>query len=237
VIVPRTSLQDIYVLDSNNFQEKMLILFLLILIDLTTIESSHFNGGAITWFPVDPSTNSSPIIITITQSYSWTYPSVKCDINVPMSTGNSNYNTVNLTCVSNCTTDGGYSAEPISILTDCTSASSSMGIMTSQRSVNISLTAGAHFTLAYIGTAWRKLGNTNVSNPGWSIACLIDLRRRPDGLINTPPVSSVASPQYVIVNRTTQIKIPITDVNEGDDLRCRWAVKNSRYLTQKCFLF
>jgi hypothetical protein len=209
----------------------MLILFLLILIDLTTIESSHFNGGAITWFPVNPSTNSSSILITITQSYSWTYPSVKCDINVPMSTGNIFYYTVNLTCVSNCSTDGGYSGKPISILTDCTSASSSIGIMTSQRSVNISLTIGAHFTLAYRSAAWRKLGNTNASSPAWSIACLIDLGRRPDGLINTPPVSSVASPQYVIINRTTEIKIPITDVNEGDDLRCRWAATTSRYLT------
>lgn len=194
------------------------------------IESTHFNGGTITWFPVNPASNSSPVWITITQSYSWVYPEVKCDINVPMSTGVSSYYTVNLTCVSNCSSDGGYSAKPISILTDCVSASASVGLMTSQRSVNISLTVGAHFTLAYRSLAWRKLGNSNASYPGWSIACLIDLRRRPDGLINTPPISSVASPQYVIANRTVHIKLPISDVNEDDNLRCRWAVSSSRYL-------
>lgn len=207
----------------------MLVLFLFILSGLTITDSSHFNGGTITWFPVNPASNSSPVLITITQSYSWVYPDVKCLNNVPASTGNSFYYTINLTCVSNCTTDGGYSAKPISIATDCTSASTSVGLMTSQRSVNISLNAGARFTLAYESLAWRKVGNSNASNPGWSIACLIDLRRRPDGVINTPPVSSVASPQYVIPNRTVQIKLPISDVNEDDDLRCRWGSSKSRY--------
>ncbi len=61
---------------------------------------------------------------------------------------------------------------------------------------------------------------------GQAIVSLIDLRRRPDGLINTPPVAQIASPQYVIVNTTTVIKIPVSDVNTGDDLRCRWAQKN-----------
>ena len=64
--------------------------------------------------------------------------------------------------------------------------------------------------------------------PGWSIVSLIDLIRRPDGLINTPPVAQISSPQYVIVNKTTSIKIPVSDVNAGDDVRCRWSA-NPRY--------
>ena len=206
----------------------MFILFLLISSYIAAIESTHFNGGTITWSPVDPTSNSSSVVITITQTYSWTYPSVKCDINVPQSTNNSNYYTVNLTCVANCITDGGYTAKPITILTDCTSSSSSVGIMTSQRSVNITLTAGAHFTIAFRSLAWRKLSSSSNNFPTWSIVSLIDLRRRPDGDINTPPVSTIASPQYVVVNRTTQILIPVSDVNNGDDLRCRWAVSASR---------
>lgn len=52
---------------------------------------------------------------------------------------------------------------------------------------------------------------------------MIDLRVRHDGFINTPPVASVVSPQYAIVNQTIQINIPVSDVNAGDDVRCRWS--------------
>jgi len=51
---------------------------------------------------------------------------------------------------------------------------------------------------------------------------LIDLRFRPDGIINTLPTARVVSLQYAIVNRTTTITIPVSDVNSGDDVRCRW---------------
>ncbi|CAF1245134.1 unnamed protein product, partial [Rotaria sordida] len=47
---------------------------------------------------------------------------------------------------------------------------------------------------------------------------------RSDGFINTPPEATVVSPQYVIVNRTTQIKIPVSDADTGDTVRCRWSV-------------
>ena len=215
-----------------------MILVLLFLLLLTVPdEGSHFNGGAITWTPVYPTSNASTVLITVTQSYSWVSPIVVCDINVPESSNVSTYSFVNLTCVANCSTDGGYSTKPINTLTDCTSVSPSVGVMTSQRSVNISLNVGAYFSIAYRSLAWRKVGNSPSNFPSWSIACLIDLRRRPDGLINTPPTSSVASPQYVIVNITTSIKIPVSDVNLGDDLRCRWAQNPSRYSEAHCSPF
>jgi hypothetical protein len=201
----------------------MFVWFLLILIWINAIEAAHFNGGTITWAPVYPSTNSSPILITVTQSYSYVYPTVLCTTNIPTSGAN-----VNLTCVGNCTTQGGYSNNPISILTDCTSFSSSLSLVFSQRSVNISLNESTYFWIGYRGTAWRTLQNGGGTN-GWSIVSLIDLIRRPDGIINTPPVSQITSPQYVIVNRTTIINIPVSDVNAGDDLRCRWSQQNRYY--------
>lgn len=207
----------------------MLYLLLLLLSDFSIIESSHFNGGSITWAPVDPSSTSSPVLISITQTYSWMFPDVKCDVNVPTSTGNWLYGTAVLTCVANCSTDGGYSSKQINSATDCISSSASIGIMTSQRSVLMNLTIGARFTIAYRSFSWRSIENVNSGMPGWSIASLIDLRIRPDGIINTPPVASVASPQYVMVGRTTRIRIPVRDVNEDDDLRCRWAQKTGRY--------
>jgi len=198
----------------------MIILFLLILIWTNLIKASHFNGGTITWAPVYPNENSSSILITITQSYSWNTPTVTCTTNIPTSGG------TNLACVANCTTQGGYPNNPVSILTDCISYSASLGIVQSQRSVDISLNVSTYFWIAFTGYAWRILQNEVTGSNGWSIVSLIDLIRRPDGLIDSPPVPQVTSPQYVIVNTTTVIKIPVTDANVGDDIRCRWASQN-----------
>ncbi len=205
----------------------MIICFLLILTWTDAIKASHFNGGTITWAPVYPNSNSSPILITITQSYSWVYPTVPCSTSI--STMGSNNNP---TCVANCSTQGGYASQTISYLTDCISYSASLGAVQSQRSVNVSLNTSTYFWIAFTGSAWRTLQNAATGSTGWSIASLIDLRKRPDDLINSPPVPQVTSPQYVLVNTTTVINIPVTDPNAGDDIRCRWASPN-RYCRSK----
>lgn len=202
----------------------MFILFIILFQLFVEMQTMHFNGGSIRWSPVDPFDNSSQTTITIIQRYSWTYPAIKCASNVPISTNGRSGENDNLTCVLNCASDGGYSANPIDILTDCTSSSSALGMMISEKSVNVTLDANAHFSIAYQGSAWRALNSPSVSGLDWSISSSIDLRKRPDGFINTPPVASVLSPQYVIVNQATQIKIPVSDVNQGDDLRCRWSI-------------
>ena len=121
----------------------LIILFCLFLI----IDGRHFNGGTINWAPIDPYTNASSVGITIAQSYSWAYPIITCANNVPITTSGRSTQNWNLTCVVDCTTDGGYFTKPIDLLTDCKSYSSSLGMMNSQRSHNLTLTAGAHFIL------------------------------------------------------------------------------------------
>jgi hypothetical protein len=201
----------------------MINLLLFLFLCCIGINGYHFNGGTITWQPIYPNLNLSSVPITITQTYSWSYPSVTCATNVPASTSRYSSTNANLICVTDCSTDGGYSTKPISILTDCQSVNPSLGMLTSQRSVNITLTADAHFYVANVGSAWLALDTPPVSGLEWSIVCSIDLRMRPDGIINTPPVANVVSPQYAVVNQTTQITIPVSDVNAGDDVRCRWS--------------
>lgn len=209
----------------------MMIVFFLLSIFSLTVHGNHFNGGTITWAPIEPSINSSVIDITITQTYSWTYPLTSCTTNVPVS---SSFPNGYLTCIANCSTDGGYSNNTINILTDCISSNISLRMMTSERSVNITLDEGAYFYLAYIGTAWRDLYSPAISNLDWSIVTLIDLRLRDDGVINTPPVADVASPQYIMVNTTTLIEIPVLDMNTNDDIRCRWAMKHINSSINEC---
>lgn len=187
----------------------------------------HFNGGIIRWEPVDPNTNSSTVVITITQRYSWASSKVNCSTDVPITTYDYSGSKANLVCVGDCSNDGGYSNNPIDILTDCETVSSSLDIMTSQRSVNITLSTGALFKIAYQGNAWRSLENTNGGSSNWSLTTLIDLHRRPDGSLNIPPEPRIVSPQIVILNQRKTIKIPFQDINKGDDVRCRWAEKNT----------
>jgi hypothetical protein len=208
----------------------MIILLVITFVFSITIKGTHFSGGTIVWAPADPYTNASTVVITIMQTYAWVLSHVHCNANVPISTSSWSSGNVSLICIGNCSNDGGYSARPLNILTDCISSISSLDMMTSQRSKNVTLTVGAYFTIAYRGGAWRTLDNSyGTSGGSWSIASLINLRRRSDGILNTSPVSSVVSPQFAVVNRTTRIKIPVYDVNISDDIRCRWAQKN-RYI-------
>ena len=210
-----------------------MLYWLLLLFGVLVADGAHFNGGTIRWAPINPFDNSSSVAISIIQTYYWTYPSIICANDVPISSPGRSSQNVNLTCVVDCSTDGGYSTRPISILTDCASASVAMGLMQSERSVNMTLAADAHFYLAYVGSAWRSLGYPAVSGLQWSMLTSIDLHRRSDGFINTPPTVNIVSPQYVFVNQTTQIRIPVSDVNAGDSVRCRWARVVSGYRRRK----
>ena len=135
--------------------------------------------------------------------------------------------------MADCSSDGGYSSKPIDIVTDCVSTSSALGQMMSERPKNITLAAGAHFHAAYVSSAWRSLNVPLQSGLDWSIAFSIDLRKRPDGFINTPPTAELISPQYTIVNQTREIRIHTSDANSGDVVRCRWSVYTVGYRRRK----
>jgi len=190
------------------------------------VQTKHFNGGTINWAAVDPYSNASTLNITITQTYFWTYPKIKCVSPVP---GASGYSNSKLICVVDCSTSGGYNSTPITIATDCISVDSALNMLTSQRTNTIALAKDTHFYLANVGSAWTALNDPANSSLQWSIVTFIDLRKRPDGFINTPPVARVVSPQYVFVNTTMTIKIPVSDANAGDDIRCRWSTYTSGY--------
>ena len=187
-------------------------------------EGVHFNGGTIRWQPNDSYTNATTVTVNITQSYSWTASTIDCANDVPISTFNRSNQNANLT----------WLIVPL-METDCQTVSPMLNSMISQRSVNVNLTADAHFYLANVGAAWRPLYDPPRSGLQWSMVTMIDLRRRADGLINTPPVASVVSPQYVIVNRTSRITIPVFDANVGDDVRCRWSNYTSGFRRRKRF--
>ena len=168
---------------------RMVIIFVLTLISIPITNGSHFNGGSISYKPVNPYANSSSVTITIIQTYYWTYSLINCTINVPITTPTYNASKPYLTCVANCSTNGNYTSKRINILTDCISSSTSLDVLTSERSVNLTFPVGTYFSINYQASTWRNLKNfLNISKPGWNITSLINLQMRPDGFLNTPPI-------------------------------------------------
>lgn len=203
----------------------MLLCCLFLLLCIITIDAGHFSGGTIRWVPNNPYESSNLTTISIVQSYLWSYSMVVCASNVPISTAGYSNRNQNLTCVGDCSADGGYSSNPVNTLTDCISTSPATDALMSQKSKNVTLAVGAHFALSFIGAAWPNLTRPPDPSSNWSIVVYIDLRKRPDGFINTPPMANVFSPQYAIVNTSILIPIRVADVNIGDDIRCRWSTK------------
>ena len=183
----------------------------------------HFNGGTIRWVPVDANDTTSPIQVRITQTYMYTLSTIpnttNCTMGSLLSYGS------NLYCTANCNTSGGYIAP--SVRAYATGSSSTLNICYTQRTDVVNLTANDYFTISYNSSSgtYRSLNSGTSSGTVsaiWSISTDIDIRRRPDGLINTPPIANLMSPTGIPYNISTLISIPTADVN-GDNVRCRWS--------------
>lgn len=197
----------------------------LILYYLYFVESTHFLGGTITWHPVNPLSNSTPVQIAITQTYSWTYSVAPCTA-TNIANGDplpfiGSYNGIHdtLDCVLNCGTATGYLAPPI--WPDCTDISRPQGTTVGQRTDIVTVPRNADFTVAFQDTAWRSLATHSAAD--WSIATRIRLGLRSDnGLYNNAPVATMMSPISIPQNQPKVIHIPIADADR-DVLRCRWS--------------
>ncbi|CAF1494176.1 unnamed protein product [Didymodactylos carnosus] len=186
-------------------------------------KANHFNGGAITWKPVNNSAITAPIQIEIIQTYTWIKSQVDCPtIGLPISIGTKTGCCSNLNCTVNCATSTSYTAPPITP-SSCIGYSTSLDLSYSQRTDIVSLNADDYFTVAFVSPSGTyRLLMSNLSAK-WTIASVIDIRRRMDtGKINTPPVALVFSPTSIPFGTTTQIHIPFLDV-DGDDVICRWS--------------
>jgi len=115
------------------------------------VNTSHFEGGTITYKVVN--TYGSTASIMITQTYLYRWPVIYCNNAAILSQSPSNITTsysdynANLTCVANCSTTGGYN--PIPVRAYCTDYSAAMSISVTQRTDIVNLTIGAYFTVAF----------------------------------------------------------------------------------------
>ena len=202
-----------------------MFILLILLTSVIAIHGSHFDGGSISYKVVG--TNGSKLIVRITQSYTYVYPTIYCNNTYIANQWNLAFGsfgdaTATLSCIANCTTKGGYTAIPVA--TKCTDYSAGMQITVGQRTDDVLINNGSYFVAAYQGSAFRTLDlpNSGGSSLGWSISTVIDLRMRPDGTYNTPPKATMISPIYIPVGVQQTISIPTID-EDNDNVRCRFA--------------
>jgi len=191
---------------------------------ILVVHGSPFEGGTINYKVIGK--NGSGLIVRITQSYTYAYPAIYCNNTYianqwPLSlTGYPDANAT-LDCIANCSTNGGYL--PVTVISKCTDYSPSMFITVGQRTDDVILANGSYFTIAYASDSWRNLSlPSGVSANNWSLSTVIDLRVRPDGTWNTPPIATMISPVYIPVGVQQTISIPTIDA-DNDNVRCRFA--------------
>ena len=206
----------------------------IVLFCMKYVFGTHFNGGTITWQPLNSSDMASPVSIAITQTYSWVYPTVPCNQSVinaqtPIDTTYNNNDV--LACSSACPASYGYTS-PVPIARFCISFSTALGITNTQRVDIVQLSVNASFSIAFNPANlayWRPLQLSSGATPStasWSISTSINLNRRSDnGLLNTAPIGNVISPVEIPQNIPQNLVIPVIDAN-NDVLRCRWARKS-----------
>jgi hypothetical protein len=191
---------------------------------ILAVHGTHFEGGTISYRVVG--NNGSSLIVRITQSYTYTYPTIYCNNTYianqwPLSFTDYQDANATLDCIANCSTNGAYS--PVPVASKCTDYSAAMSITVGRRTDDVILANGSYFVIAYASSAWRNLSlPSGVSNNSWSISTVIDLRVRSDGTWNTPPVALMISPIYIPAGVQQTISIPTIDA-DNDNVRCRFA--------------
>ncbi|CAF0954615.1 unnamed protein product [Didymodactylos carnosus] len=201
------------------------------LIIFNVYASEHFYGGSVTYRVVNnTATGGAPVPIVIVQTYVWSYPTIYCNVSSIRNqtqldlSGHSGYGDY-LDCIADCSTSGGFL--PIPITPYCTDYSAPLGYTIGQRSDIVYVSLGSYFTVAFQDMSLPPLTKYSSNDNGsWSIACTISVSIRPNGRLNSGPISTVAS--YISIPSSGLQSIPIPTFDpDGDNIRCRFSTNSS----------
>ena len=207
----------------------------------STIHSSHFYGGTVTWRPINNTDFGSIIRIIFTQSYQWKESATYCNQSLIFVYPPVSVNPDILQCVSPTSLCGGYTT--LSTQGYCMDSNLISDTRSSYILHTENITIGSKFCVAFQNIYWMVLQAPScttscpLSSAGWSIGSCLDLTIRPNGFINTSPIANMISRMYscgvlvktvyvcllfvaakVPVNTITNIKIPVLDA-DNDILR------------------
>lgn len=113
---------------------------------------------------------------------------------------------------------------PVSSDVICTDYSVSMTFSLGERYDLFTLPLNSSFTIGFFGGNWLNLAMQGGGY--WQATGRIDLSIRPDGVLNTSPVTSTLPVIYRTINVEHVHIIQMADADSSDTLRCRWSTDN-----------
>ena len=170
-----------------------------------------------------PSGTNIPVLIR--QRYSWRrsfWPFSMCTAATIASQTIIGSGTGSLTCPVG-TGCAGYTT--LTTDTPCTDFSVSTDFSSGERYDTLSLTINRTYVLSYWNNAWFSLAIGGGSD--WQMTGKIDLTIRPDGKLNTSPVTSTLPIIYKQVGIQHVHIVQMADADATDTLKCRWSTASS----------
>jgi hypothetical protein len=124
-------------------------------------------------------------------------------------------------CLRNCTSSNYSSLSTVMTSTDCDS-NSLIESWSGERYDTLTLPLTTSITIGFNSSAWFSLLYIG-SNGDWSLVNRLNLGLRPDGYINTSPVTTTLPVIFVPVNTSTVHVVQMADNDATDILQCRWS--------------
>ncbi|CAF4028879.1 unnamed protein product, partial [Adineta steineri] len=208
--------------------EPILCLSLLILCTLcSVINGSHFRGGIISWRPINNTASGTTTQILVHQKYFWarnwtsftppycTEANVAAQALIPVPSS--------MLCLANCSSSN-YPSGGLSIImtsTDC-DANPIIQTWTGERYDTLTMPLTTSITIGYNSSAWFAslyLGGNTV----YSIVNRLNLALKPDGYINSSPITNTLP--VVLYQRNVSVVhvVQMADNDATDILKCRWS--------------
>jgi hypothetical protein len=173
--------------------------------------ASHFRGGWISYIPV--ADHGTHVTIQFTASWAWRWSSVRGSIGSWVNRGGS------IACRVGCGT--AWSPSSIGNVDFLATAASSIDDwIQGEKTWTANLPKVPVYRASYTTCCWIRL---NSGSGSVEVSVMLDTRNRPDGKINTAPVSSIAALVKLRRGTTTQLTIPWSDA-DADTVRCRQTI-------------
>ncbi|CAF1402141.1 unnamed protein product [Adineta ricciae] len=202
--------------------------FLVILYALyNTIEGAHFRGGIISWRPLNSTPSDGNASILIHQRYFWnrqwsgftppycTEADVTSQTPIPVNSY--------MTCLSNCSSStypsGGLST--VMTTTDC-DQNTIIESWAGERYDTLTLPLTTSITIGFQSSAWMTALYIG-GGQSWSIVNRLNLGLRPDGYINSSPVTNTLPVVFYQINTQVVHVVQMADNDGTDILQCRWS--------------
>ncbi|CAF0950721.1 unnamed protein product [Adineta ricciae] len=196
------------------------------------IDGNHFRGGIISWRPLNATPSGSTADILIHQRYFWNriwgsyVPNRNCTesdvINETVIPVNSS-----MKCLANCSSSN-YPNVGLSTRMTTTDCQQNPIIQSwaGERYDTVTLTMTTSIIIGFNSSAWM----TNLylgSGKGWSIVNQLSLGLRPDGYINSSPVTTTLPVIFYPINTRITHIVQMADNDATDILACRWSNASS----------